>query len=830
MKKKPVPASSATENSLDKQALSLSNSGKYKEAIELYKKLLLNSDNPAWRQQLAYCYLQRALAFAAKGLYKEALVLWENYSQQTQPPYECYDHYIVWLLQTKNPARIQSCLEQLTAEQLDKEYPALAALLGLRVITDHPEFQQALPQDSVFMAHLQIVQTALQAYEESNPAGIDAALKQLPYRSAFKDFRNLIKAAIAAPTSFAEAQSMLAKIPTHSPYSQTAALLQACTLTGAALAQAMTNLNAQQRRLIGEIIGLHKKQLELIETLSQHKDRLSDKIKFNLAIQYQSLCGSELAQCCCFALLAQYPAGQRDYNKAFGSITEFEQNRLKALTCEHNHNSYDVGYYWRQGIKALSKAGTGNALKIALILRHMADNQPDPELKIQSLIESLEHDPEDRASYLQILHYLSQHPDTGDSYKQWLSKAIAKFPQDLDVLSLAIQSAMRNKAYKKANQYAQKILKVDPLNTFAKQVLFSSHLAHARKQLQDKKYSLAEKELQQAEDLKLGKSDAMQMQLLRGFFCFAAQDKKQGMQMIADALNMLNSDPVNLHFQATLEALLTGQPVATILRDLPPAKEHVLSKQALIRFIELLKQYAQESGNEEYLHKALEKVKAPLKKSVLQQNYDESLLLSLCQTLDSLQHFELLRHCAKWARDQWPKPIWVYYKIYSETNGEPEQCSFMQSLSLQTNLEQARQDKDHRAMALIGDYLKRYHEARPLLGMGFLENLFDMDEDDTEDPFEKLFGHLPDELFFKINKRIESLAKKTSPERLVQELGKVIGHHNRHILFAIMQDPDLFTALMIVRAADELGIRIDVSVEDVLACFGVENKTNSFPF
>jgi len=35
---------------------------------------------------------------------------------------------------------------------------------------------------------------------------------------------------------------------------------------------------------------------------------------------------------------------------------------------------------------------------------------------------------------------------------------------------------------------------------------------------------------------------------------------------------------------------------------------------------------------------------------------------------------------------------------------------------------------------------------------------------------------------------------------------------------------------MIVQAADKLGINIDVSIDDVLECYGVGKNTGSFPF
>ncbi|MGR9117006.1 MAG: hypothetical protein ACU85E_14675 [Gammaproteobacteria bacterium] len=829
MTKKSTAVSDMENNDLEKQALTLLNASKYREAIELYKKLLKVSDNGEWRRRLAFCYLQRAMSFADKGMHKEALVLWENFREHAQPPYECYDHYLVWLIQSKQPARIQSALQQLTAQQLDKDYPKLAAVLGLLILTEHPEFQLALPQDAVFIAHLKIAQTALQAFRANDLDGMDEALKQLPYRSAFRDLRTLLKACSAVSDSLKETRSLLSKIPAYSPYSQTARLVLACTVTGSALLYEMLTFNRQQRKLIAEIIGLNTMQFELIESLGKQKQPFSDKMKFNLAMRFRSLCSTDLPQRFCFATLTTYPAGRKDYGKAFGTIDEFEANRLKALACEREGNDYDAGYYWQQCVNALTKNGTGDGLKIALILRHIGEKLPVSE-QIPLLIESLDYDPSDKECFLEVLNHYRQDSDSSDSYKQWLNKALDQFPQDLDILTLAAQAATRDKAFKKAIQYASKILHIDPLNSFAKQVIFSSHLAHARQLLKAKKYHLVETEIEQAQALKLGKNYSLQTQLLKNLLRFASGDKKQGLQAISEALNQLNQDPVTAHFQAAVEALLTGLPVATLLRELPPAKDHLLSAQELSRLNQLITRYSQEDINLELLHKALEKIKAPLKQSVLQQNFDENLLLTLCQTLDTIHHFELLRHCAKWAQAKWHKPIWMYYRIYSDTNDDPIRCTFMNAFRLQENLDQARREKDLRAVALIGRYLDRYHEAHPSRGTGFIENLFDMDElEDSADPLDELFGHLSDEVFIKLDKKLAALVKKTSPEKLIQELNKISSNKSK-LLLAMMQDPDLFTSLMIIKAAEELGLAIGVTYEDVLQCFDIGKQPSSFPF
>jgi hypothetical protein len=108
---------------------------------------------------------------------------------------------------------------------------------------------------------------------------------------------------------------------------------------------------------------------------------------------------------------------------------------------------------------------------------------------------------------------------------------------------------------------------------------------------------------------------------------------------------------------------------------------------------------------------------------------------------------------------------------------------------------------------------------------------FDQEDDNFEDPLDTLFSHLPEKVLIKLDKKLEVLFKKTSPEMLVEQLQKVIGD-DKNLLSAMMQEPDLFTALLMLTAADELGLDINVSVGDVLECFGIDKQTDlfSFPF
>ncbi len=809
------------ESDHSKLALAQFNSGHYKESIALYKQLLsgTDTDSDPHHQQIALCYWLRALSFAERDMYKEAIVLWENQRQHIQPPYNGYDHYISWLIQISDQKKIHNHLQQLSPQQLDKEFPQLSAFLGSLLITSHPQLQQLLPQDSNLIIHLKAVQLALESFHNKDFETTNSALKQIPFRSAFRDFRTVLKAVISIPTSPTEASSLLSKVPTSSPYAKAATILLAYHHNGSALIKELFPLSHKQTKIICDTKGLSKTQFKFVDAMTRHNPPFSDKIKFNLVIQYQSLCGTSIAQSYCQALLATYPAGKRDYKKSFSSSDNFEDNRVKALIYEEKNDIYEAEIHWRKCISLLSnEEKEGNNIKIALIFRHIAEFLADYE-KTECLIESLDYDADDHSCYLKILQFYSQEDDE-ENFKHWLGQAIEKFPQDTEILNLAIQTAMANKTYKKANQYASKLLKIDPVNTFAKQILATSHLEHARYLIKSKKLHLVDKEIQQVEKLKLGRSVTDQAKLIRGLFFFANKDKKQGLKEITQALNTLNSNPVNSHFQATIEALLTGLPVATLLRELPPIKEYLLSDQEFSLFIQKLKQYGQEETDQENLHKALEKIKATIKNSITQQDYKEEQMLVFCEILHSINHFELLRHCSKISLSKWEKPIWAYYWVLSETNGDPADCTLSHVLRLEPFQEQARQDKSHRALHLINKYLDEYYQIYPERNMGFLDGFLNMEQEEIapQDPLEELFDHIPEKTLLACFKKVESLARKMSPEQLVEEVIRETGATDS-IILTMQKKPDFFTALMIVKAANSLKLDIDTDYIDVFDVF-----------
>lgn len=81
----------------------------------------------------------------------------------------------------------------------------------------------------------------------------------------------------------------------------------------------------------------------------------------------------------------------------------------------------------------------------------------------------------------------------------------------------------------------------------------------------------------------------------------------------------------------------------------------------------------------------------------------------------------------------------------------------------------------------------------------------------------------------KLDKKAGALTQKISPEYLVQDIMKTTGN-NHNILLAMMKNPEIFTAVLMLRAANDLGIDTGVSIQNIIECFNIDKKTSSFPF
>jgi len=79
-----------------------------------------------------------------------------------------------------------------------------------------------------------------------------------------------------------------------------------------------------------------------------------------------------------------------------------------------------------------------------------------------------------------------------------LEQARIRWPENMRILEVALDTAIEAGAFKKAAGIAREMLALDSINSGVRERLVEAHLAHARKQIPKGRLDLARKELAQA--------------------------------------------------------------------------------------------------------------------------------------------------------------------------------------------------------------------------------------------------------------------------------------------------------------------------------------------
>lgn len=792
---------------LQEQAAAYLASGSYKMTQEIYKLLLKREENPVFRKGLADCYLKRALHAAEQGKLKDAVTFWENYQENSGG--QQYNHdYLSWLVETGNDKKIKNFLSSLADIELEREFPDVALKLGYYHATGRLDINSMIDKNSALAQHTALVDQAFTALQDNALQPLQSILKQIPFRSVYRDLVTVLKAAMLVQQSPDQAKALVLKIHPESPYADVAALLDGFVLSGKALADFLMPLPAKQQEIIGKANHWTSNQIKLLNFLSRQKKQLNIKAKFELAIQYQGLVGQQFAQRFCLALLPEYPSGKTLYEKNFGKLDAFESARIKALTLEAKGEIYDALDYWEKAAEALKqalKSDTGNHLMIAMIYCHVA-RFLDSEDRIRYLQESLHYDSKSLLAHQLLLDCYKQGDMKQEAIAQ-LNTMLETFPDYVSVLEQAMQQALDKKAYKKACTYANKILKLDRVNSRAKQVLFDSHCKHAIKQIKAGKYHLAEKEIASAEQMNLGKDYPSQIAILKGLLAYFSLTCKQGIEAIKSALQAApNRRLINAYrvFQlAEAVGLCLSEYKTFKVHNLPVA--YLLSTEELNDFLSVLDAHYKEQPYA--MAENLELLKKDIKRLLKNCAFSDDQLVAVVQRFEKIKHFEMMNFCLSCAQNN-KAPIWKFYRIYIKNQGQPYQFSLVDIQKINKILDEARKADDNTCITLITNLFDRIER------FNANEDMLAQEDLDVFDPYQLLFDQIDDRSMNKINKRFEQLTENLSEEKIVKKLMQFVGE--QAALKIVFENPACLDAMLFLMAAKELGLEHGITVQDIL--------------
>src|SRR5207249_3128885 len=98
-----------------------------------------------------------------------------------------------------------------------------------------------------------------------------------------------------------------------------------------------------------------------------------------------------------------------------------------------------------------------------------------------------------------------------------LDAALARFPDDAEVLLEAVETALAGGAFKKVAGLAKRLLERDTINPRVRAVVGQAHLSHARKQIEARNPAGARREIEQAGQWLRAPAEKGLLKLLRGF-------------------------------------------------------------------------------------------------------------------------------------------------------------------------------------------------------------------------------------------------------------------------------------------------------------------------
>ncbi len=610
-------------------------------------------------------------------------------------------------------------------------------LLPLACLAGDKHTLKSLPDDSPLRQHLPHAQAAMTAYCQGDEEGMRAALKQIPFRSPYKDLRWLLSALACYPADPGKGRELLNKIPPDSPFTcpaqVVAALFQAPPETRKSGVAARTFLaairgkrdQAKPKRIFAKLLSEAKKSQDtaLVKTVRD--------------------------------FLAWYPQGVTAYEKAFGSLSGAEKLHIQALHLEQSaaypdqiYNAWiDLGRtYDRQG--DLARAAAVCRHLVQLIETEFGPGDPELERVLNNLV-SLE--PGDRDAWLKLAAFY-QRMDDQKARGRCLDDALKHLPEEPRILEAAAEAAIDRGAFKKAAQLTRKLLKLDPINQQARRRLIRAHLNHARKQLKGAKYDLARKELEAAEALAKEPFEQAEVLVVQGYLESSANLMETGDSWFDQACNLL---PVPVgEWLVAAEALRCQLPGKECKRQLKKLRLILdtavmrLDKSVVPEMLDLARQLQLEDIDPTPL---LQAGNAYFKKAC-ELDWTLAELERACDLLLALERFQLVRDFVR------KSPLWkqrppslVYFDIAAKCRGVAGNINLPDVERLEAALEEADKNRMNqwadRIFALLGDYDRsRTPFGAPFKEMVEFEAEVDKIAEETGIPPQEIMAQIIDKL------------------------------------------------------------------------------------
>ncbi|MCL7929760.1 tetratricopeptide repeat protein [Halomonas llamarensis] len=749
--KTPATLHHADSETLTQEAQKALEEGRFREAISTLKLLLKQTDTVQTRQYLAQAYEGRAMALADKGMDKEALVIWHNRRMLGSDVAPVRLPYADVLLRLGNTNEAVALLNGSATEGISRaERDVLRTKLAAHSLAGNAAIRDALPDDDPLHQHLLAAETALEAYCNGDDEALTQALAGIPFRSPCRDLVHILKALQRVDEAPKDAKTRLAKVADTSAFAslrQAAEL--ACVPENEAAAQ-LAGMGEATRRFVLTLRGWDRSRQSMQQALQKLGPTPSNKALFKLMYHHQTTLGKSWVDEHALRLLVEEFPDSAQWLRQQRPVQPPNYDLLRLLTWYLEDQKADPWEH-HDSLERLADElllsvplpESDHALRIALTLRrtdalfHLLDEIPskDPEAldrQVAAFVEeSLDYDPDDPEPYLRLHGYYLR----GKQLKQarvFEQQALQHWPNDVRVLTAALDTAVTSQAFKKAAKLAHQVLAIDPINRGARERLVKAHLAHAAKQLRAKRPDLADNELMQARQWDTGR-----FSVRCDIVAALTQMQNDSSAGIASLLEIYEQQGGGLaaHFNIALELLAAGESPTHMGKRFGIKKPQAQDTADLDAFVTRL----QEQLTSEKLPEPLKRYfTQPLKTAAhLPLTFDA--MVQLCELLKRCDWQEPRLAIARAALKQWSKaPTFVLHAFEAKYPRQKWQASDQEIRRLDAAEARAIEAGDMRTATRLREILAhfRFLEA-PLFGGSSMA----FDEDELDDEMANPFGH-----------------------------------------------------------------------------------------
>ncbi len=732
--------------------------GRLREAVAAFKALLKdNPADPSLAAGLATAYAARADQLAAKGMAKEALVMWEN--RATLHGVAASPEHAVLLLNLGQLDRLAGLLRgspELRAQ------PVLHRHLAAHYLAGNDAIAELLPDDDSVRVHGPAARAILANFcAGQDDTALAASLAAIPFRSPYRDLVQIIRAMLKLPDAPGEAEGLLARVGDGSAFVRLRDAARLALAPESRIDEALRGAGRATWQVVGALRGWSTQRQRLWQEIQRLGHPVSHKELLRLMHRQREPLGEEWVHSRGLRLLLPgFPDNQGWLNEIRRiTINPDDFRLLAAWSAERDHDPWDMLEDWTDCADALipqTKAQSNGdaALRIALmlrrpdrvldLLRHGDGNTESRDLAeeaAEKLERSLSFDPDDRESYLRLIRYRIK-TKTLKEARALLKDAQTRWPEDKQVLTVAIETALAGGAFKKAAGIARTMLAIDPINSGVRLRLVSAHLAHARKSLVNRRPDLAHKALQEAREWVRGEAQTEQIELVTAF-ATRQQDLKAGNEALRRIAERLGNG-LTARLVIGLESHHQRRPMRDLLRQLGLARFPSPDLADLRGFLERLRLYLDGGG---MLPLEIGELFAkPLRASAILP-LDKAQCESACETLLRARLESVRRAFAEAALKRWKgEPVFELHAVEAAHADHPFQRPSRTELRrLEDAIDRARDLGDTRVLHRLTELRESF--SSPFERRGGFINPFGMDEDEVLDlgpiaMFEQLIGSL----------------------------------------------------------------------------------------